>query len=89
MNRTLLGRRIVVTRPVAQAGVLVQMIGERGGEAVLFPLIEVGPADNDALVQLDAMIACLDDYAIAVFISPNAVEYSVPWILERRAWPAR
>ena len=89
MNRTLLGRRIVVTRPVAQAGVLVQMIGERGGEAVLFPLIEVGPADNDALAQLDAMVARLDDYAIAVFISPNAVEYSVPGILERRAWPAR
>ena len=89
MNRPLLGRRILVTRPVAQAGVLAQMIAERGGEPVLFPLIEIGPLDNDDSAWLDAAIENLEDYAIAVFISPNAVEYSVPRILERRTWPAQ
>ena len=89
MNGPLLGRRILVTRPAAQAGVLAQMIAERGGEPVLFPLIEIGPADDDNSAPLDAAIASLDDYAIAVFISPNAVEYSVPRILARRSWPAQ
>ena len=89
MNRPLLGRRILVTRPAAQAGVLAQMIAECGGEPVLFPLIEIGPVDDDNSAPLDAAIASLDDYAIAVFISPNAVEYSVPRILARRSWPAQ
>jgi len=87
MNQSLLCRRILVTRPAAQAATLAQRITELGGEAVLFPLLEIGPADDFA--PLDAAIANLEDYAVAVFISPNAVEYSVPRILERRAWPVQ
>lgn len=87
MNQPLLGRRILVTRPAAQSATLAQCITDQGGEAVLFPLLEIGPADD--LVPLDAAIAHLEDYAMAVFISPNAVEYSVPRVLERRAWPSQ
>lgn len=87
MNQPLLGRRILVTRPAAQVGTLAQRITEQGGEAVLFPLLEIGPPDD--LAPLDAAIANLEGYAIAVFISPNAVEYSAPRILERRAWPVQ
>lgn len=87
MNQPLLGRRILVTRPAAQAGTLAQRITEQGGEAVLFPLLEIGPPDDPA--QLAIAISHLEDYAMAVFISPNAVEYSVPRILERRAWPVQ
>jgi uroporphyrinogen-III synthase len=86
MKQSLQGRRIAVTRPAAQAGTLARMIAEHGGEAVLFPLLEIGPADDPAPLQ--RAIAQLDDYAIAVFISPNAVDYAVPPILARRAWPA-
>ncbi|HXH64569.1 MAG TPA: uroporphyrinogen-III synthase [Mariprofundaceae bacterium] len=38
---TLFGRRILVTRPAAQAGQTAAMIREHGGEAVLFPCLEV------------------------------------------------
>ncbi len=86
MSPPLQGRRILVTRPAAQAGKLAAMIAALGGEAVLFPLLEIGPADDPASLQ--QAIARLDDYAIAVFISPNAVDFSVPAILARRAWPA-
>ena len=85
MNQALQGRRILVTRPAAQAEKLAQMIQAQGGEPVLFPLLDIGPADD--MQPLQQAIARLDDYRIAVFISPNAVEYSVPHILERRSWP--
>ena len=87
MSQPLLGRRILVTRPAAQSATLAQCITDQGGEAVLFPLLEIRPVDD--LAPLDAAIAHLEDYAMAVFISPNAVEYSVPRVLERRAWPSQ
>ena len=37
MNMSLQGRRIVVTRPIAQAGALAAMIAERGGGGDLLP----------------------------------------------------
>ena len=86
MTDALQGRRVLVTRPAAQAATLAAMIAGEGGEPVLFPLLEIGPADDPA--PLDEAITRLDDYAIALFISPNAVDYSLPRILERRVWPA-
>ena len=85
MTNVLRGQRILVTRPAAQAATLAAMIAGEGGEPVLFPLLEIAPADD--LTALDEAIAHLDDYAIAVFISPNAVDFSVPYLLERCAWP--
>jgi len=84
--KPLQGRRILVTRPAAQAGTLAGLIAEYGGEAVCFPLIEISAADDlDALRQA---ISQLDDYSLAFFISPNAVAYSLPQILAARDWPA-
>jgi len=80
--KPLQGRRILVTRPAAQAGTLAGLIAEYGGEAVCFPLIEISAADDlDALRQA---ISQLDDYSLAFFISPNAVAYSLPQILAAR-----
>ena len=86
MNHPLHGRRILVTRPVAQAGRLAEMIVAQGGEPVVFPLLAIGPADDPKPLQ--RVIARLDDYALAVFISPNAVEFSLPQILAQHPWPA-
>lgn len=61
------------------------MIADRGGEAILFPLLDIGPADDPA--HLREAISRLDEYAIAVFISPNAVDHSMPAILAQRPWP--
>ena len=81
MTDALQGRRILVTRPAAQATTLAEKIAGAGGEPVLFPLLEIAPADD--LVPLDEAIAHLDDYAIVVFVSPNAVDYSLPRDAER------
>ena len=55
MTQSLLGRRILVTRPAAQAAMLAAMIAGEGSEPVLFPLLEIGPADDPA--PLDEAIA--------------------------------
>jgi uroporphyrinogen-III synthase len=85
MNKPLQGRRIVVTRPAAQAAALAQMIAAQGGEPICFALLEIAPANDPQPLQ--QAIARLDDYAMAIFISPNAVMFSVAHILAQRRWP--
>ena len=85
MNKPLQGRRILVTRPAAQAAALAQMIAARGGEPICFARLEIAPADDPQPLQ--QAIARLDDYAMAIFISPNAVLASVAQILAQGPWP--
>ncbi|WP_291992200.1 uroporphyrinogen-III synthase [Candidatus Accumulibacter sp. ACC003] len=85
MMAPLHGKRIVVTRPRAQASVLAGWIAERGGEPVIFPLLEIAPADDPEPLQ--SLITRLDNYSLAIFVSPNAVAFSVPAILAKRPWP--
>lgn len=86
MMKPLQDRRILVTRPAAQAGQLATMITENGGEALLFPLIEIGATDDPAPLQ--QAIAQLPEYSLAIFISPNAALFSVPQILAAMPWPS-
>ena len=85
MTPPLAGRRILVTRPQAQAAGLAAQIAAHGGEAVCFPLIEISPIDDWS--AFDAATARLDDVALVVFISPNAVDFSLPRLLAARPWP--
>lgn len=85
-NGPLAGRTIVVTRPRAQAAPLAEAIAAAGGRPLIFPLLEIAPA-SDPQPLADA-VNRLADYALAVFISPNAVDYALPSILGRAAWPA-
>ena len=82
----LAGRTIVVTRPQAQAAPLAEAIAESGGAPLIFPLLEIAPA-SDPQPLVDA-VQRLADYSLAVFISPNAVDYAVPAILASGQWPA-
>jgi uroporphyrinogen-III synthase len=88
MNPTgpLAEKTIVVTRPRAQAGPLAAAIAAQGGQPLIFPLLEIAPA-NDAQPLADAA-ARLKNYLLAIFISPNAVDYALPAILQRGPWPA-
>lgn len=79
------GLRVVVTRPLEQSGRLAAAIEAAGGEACVFPLIEIGPPPDPA--ALDALVDRLDDFAWAVFSSPTAVDRAVACIGERRARP--
>lgn len=85
MNEPLEGKRILVTRPAAQAAGLAALIAQRGGETVCFPLIDIAPADD--WQALDDAIDRLDAFFLAIFISPNAVDFGLPRLLSRRAWP--
>lgn len=82
----LAGRHVVVTRPAGQAGHLAALLVEQGARPVFFPVLEIRDVEDIEPV-LDAAIR-LDDFDLAVFVSPNAIEKALDIILPRRAWPA-
>ncbi len=82
----LTGRGIVVTRPAHQAASLAGLIRAAGGNPILFPVLEI--LDTEDLQPLLDVIARLDEYQLAVFISPNAVLRTMNQVAARRAWPA-
>jgi len=82
----LAGIRIAVTRPAGQAAPLAAMITAAGGEALLAPLLEIAPIADDR--ELRRAAAELDAYRLAIFISPNALEFSLPTLLAGRGWPS-
>lgn len=86
MNQPLQGRRILVTRPAAQSEALASLIAEQGGAAIRFPLIDILPVED--WLPLEEAAERLDQFALAIFISPNAVEFSLPRLLAGRSWPA-
>jgi len=81
----LAGKTIVVTRPLAQAAPLAEAIAAAGGTPLVFPLLEIAPAADAQPLQQG--ISRLSDYSLAIFISPNAVDYAVPAILAVGPWP--
>ncbi|MGZ9080046.1 MAG: uroporphyrinogen-III synthase, partial [Burkholderiales bacterium] len=84
-RRPLAQRGIVVTRPAAQAAGLARLIEERGGRAILFPVLEiVDVADRG---PMNALIDRLETFDIAIFISPNAAARAMSAIRARRELP--
>src|SRR3989442_1728910 len=70
-ERPLFGRRVVVTRPRAQAGELARLLEDVGAEVILFPTIAIAPPrDPEALERAVARAA---QYDWVVFTSPNGV----------------
>jgi uroporphyrinogen-III synthase len=85
----LAGRGIVVTRPRAQAEPLAARVRDAGGVPILFPLLEILAPDAAGLAALEALIDRLDQYDVAIFVSPNAVAGALPVITRRRRLPPR
>ncbi len=77
---------IVVTRPREQAAQLAQRITQAGGQAILFPLLEISPVTDPQ--PLRALVARLSEFNFAIFISPNAVRYGMEAILAEGVLPA-
>ena len=84
-RRALEGRGIVVTRPAHQAAHLAELIRAAGGRAILFPVIEIVEVEDPQ--PLRALIDRLDDFDLAIFISPNAVNKAMNLIKARRVLP--
>lgn len=82
----LAGRTLVITRPQAQADSLCARIEADGGRALRFPLLAISPPPSTA--ELDAVLPRLEEFDLAFFVSPNAIDYALAYILPRRSWPA-
>lgn len=88
-GRPLAGRRILVTRPAADAEGLARRVREAGGIALCVPTLEIQPLAD--LAALHAVADHLDDYRFAIFVSRNAVRHGVQALRARRGplpWPA-
>tara|TARA_R110001583_G_scaffold184037_2_gene343067 strand:+ start:57068 stop:57856 length:789 start_codon:yes stop_codon:yes gene_type:complete len=80
------GRTIVVTRPQEQAESLCRAIEQRGGTALRFPVIGIGPLADRS--EIERVAGRLDTFDLAFFVSPNAVRYALDGLLVARDWPA-
>jgi uroporphyrinogen-III synthase len=79
------GRGIVVTRPREHAQALAERIRVAGGDPILFPTIEIlPPQDAGALSKL---IASLDGFQLAIFVSPTAAVRGHGLVSASRSWP--
>lgn len=80
------GKRILVTRPRGLAQGLAALIAGEGGEPLYYPAIEILDAEDPAPAR--ALLARLEDYDLAVFVSPSAVRKALE-LAAGRPWPAR
>jgi uroporphyrinogen-III synthase len=74
------GLKIVVTRPRDQAVELARSIEQAGGIPLLFPLLEITAVQDTR--SLHELISRLAQFDLAIFISPNAVQYGIGAIRE-------
>ncbi len=75
------GRAIVVTRPREHAQAFADLIRAAGGEALLFPTIEIASLPRPAV--LDA----IETFDLAIFVSPTAVTQGLAAL--GGAWPGK
>src|SRR5882672_10659186 len=76
---------LVLTRPRQQAGEWLQRLAGLGVAAQSLPLIEILPGDGQ---EASAAWAALPQAALAMFVSPNAVEQFFARRPAGQAWPA-
>jgi uroporphyrinogen-III synthase len=86
----LLGRRILITRPAAQAEGLAALVREAGGEPLCVPAIEI--RDLPDLRLLRAAAQRLEEFDLAIFVSRNAVRKAlqvISVVRGKRPWPEK
>jgi uroporphyrinogen-III synthase len=86
MGDRLAGCGVVIVRPAGLGDRLAQMLIEEGAQPILFPTIEVLPAPRPA--RLNALIARLQEFDWAIFISPTAAREGMRVVRARRRWPS-
>jgi uroporphyrinogen-III synthase len=82
------GIGVIVTRPLRAGAAVAPKIAALGGRPLVWPAIVILPPDDGT--QLAQVHANLEAYDIAIFVSPNAVEYGArldgPWPAHERAF---
>ena len=83
----LLGVGVVLTRPAHQTAGLARLVESEGGHVIRFPVLEIGEVEDGApaLTVIDQLQAC----DLAIFVSPNAVEWGMKLVGRRRTFPPR
>ena len=84
--KPLAGVNVLVTRPVQQAKNLADGIYAMGGHSILFPVLEI--ADMEDTRPLLTIIARLNEFDLAIFVSPNAVNKAMHLIQANRTLPS-
>jgi uroporphyrinogen-III synthase len=82
---SLSGRSIVITRPREHAPALAERIRAAGGDPILFPTIEILPPEDPEMVS--RVIARLERFQLAIFVSPTAAQRGHGMVSATRAWP--
>lgn len=80
-DKALAGCGIAITRPVDQAQSLAELISLSGGKPIYFPLLAISALEDYS--AFNQVLTGLADSDWAIFISSNAVQQSMPRILER------
>lgn len=75
MPECLKGKKLLVTRPREQAEQLCALIEKEGGIAIRLPVIEIRPLP--ASPRLQQILSNLADYDIGIFVSQNAVRWTL------------
>lgn len=75
----------MVTRPRDQAAQLVKSILALGGVCTRLPLLEIMPLADDR--ALHSLITRLNEFQLAIFISPNAVRFGMEAIKKAGGLP--
>jgi uroporphyrinogen III methyltransferase/synthase len=70
-TRPLFGKRVLLTRPRDQAAPTAELIRRRGGEAIVWPTIEIGPPPEPERVV--RMVEELERYDVVALTSENGV----------------
>jgi len=85
MRGALSGRGILITRPREHAPALAERVRAAGGEPILFPTIEILPPENTDAVS--GVISRLEEFQLAIFVSPTAAVRGHATVSATRAWP--
>lgn len=80
-----MSRPYIITRPAAAGRALTEALVARGIDARWLPAFDIGPAPDPA--RAVAVLARLDAYDLALFVSPAAVRATAQ-LLGERPWPA-
>jgi len=83
MDKVLENLKVLVTRPKQQADNLCESIENLGGTAIRFPVIVINKSENQQVAK--KILDDLEQYDIGIFISRNAVEWTLKLLDEKKS----
>lgn len=79
----LAGRVVAITRPLDESNALAAQIEAAGGEALVYPALEIAPPPDES--RMRSLLDAAGTFDLAIFVSPTAVARAFDY---RPAWPS-